>query len=438
MDDDRITIRSLEWCSVKLHSLYYWIVKVVMKVIILGAGIAGITTAYMLIKEGYEVVLLDQCEQAGTATSYANGGQLSYNYSTPIANIGVLKNLPRILLGLDPSFKISLSTDIRFYLWGLKFLRQCLPSNTKHSAGAMKALGEQSKKIMGDIISDTNINFDYRQSSGKLYLYPNGLDAKQIKSANNRAVIWDDNHLNNEVSGLNYSGLNPTALYEEDEDSGDCHKFCSSMINHLQNNSRFTFLPSHKILSFDTKGDVVLSVNTDKGPISADKYVLAAGTGSIDLGEKLQLSLPIYPMKGYSVTVPATQFTPTVSVTDTATKTVYCRLGNRLRIAGFAEFSGFDSTVNQSNINLLLSNAKKILPKAGDYSTILNQWCGLRPATPDSLPIVSRSPYKNLYTNCGHGMLGWTYSAATAEFVTCLIKNKPLFLKESYLSINRF
>ena len=409
-----------------------------MKVIVLGAGVVGVTTAYMLLKEGCEVVLLDQCEQAGKVTSYANGGQLSYGYSTPIANIGVLKSLPKILLGLDPSFKISLSADLQFYLWGLRFLRQCLPSNTKHSASVMKALGERSKKIMGDIISDTNIDFDYRQSSGKLYLYPNNRDVKKIKSSNNRAVIWDEKHLNNEISELRYSGLNPTALYERNEDSGDCHKFCTSMITHLQKNSHFTFLPSHKILSFDTKGDIVSSVNTDKGSISADEYVLAAGTDSIGLGKKLQLSLPIYPMKGYSVTVPATQFTPTISVTDTATKTVYCRLGDRLRIAGFADFSGFDTIAKQSNINLLLSNAKKILPQAGDYKTVLNQWCGLRPATPDSLPIVSRSLYKNLYTNCGHGMLGWTYSAATAELVACLIKNKPLFLKESFLSIDRF
>jgi D-amino-acid dehydrogenase len=414
-----------------------------MKVVILGAGVVGVTSAYMLAKNGCEVILIDQYAQPGRGASYANGGQLSYHYRTPIANPKVLKQLPKILLGLDPAFKIYPSLDLDFYRWGLRFLWQCLPKHSQHSAAVMRSIGLLAQQRLAEIIDATNIEFDYRKQAGKLYVYQDE-KARQAAVANEAsAVVWSRDKLLEKIPALKSNAGVVGGVYDSDEDAADCYQFCRQLTRYIQEYYSVKLLAGHKVEAIEQdggfdRGGKAIAIRTDKGRIYGDRFVLAAGAQSVDLASPLGIKLPIYPMKGYSVTVPATATCMDVSVTDTKSKTVYCRLGDRLRVAGFAEFSGMDAVVKPRRIERLLKNAREFLPDAGDYDNVLESWCGLRPSTPDSLPIVSRTHIDNLFLNTGHGMLGWTHSAATADLLANMLLGRSQSMDIDCLSLSRF
>ena len=417
-----------------------------MKIIILGAGITGVTTAYMMAKQGYEVTIIDRHNQAGKETSFANGGQLSYSYKTPIANPAVFKQLPKISLGLDPAFKIHPTFDSDFYLWALQFLWQCKPENSKHSSKTMQQLGSIAQEQLNTIIEDSGIKFDFRKSSGKLYVYQHNKAFQQIRDnfiQNNESEIWDQQTLYKKIPAFKGNSNVIGAMYDYNEDAADCHKFCLQLLRYLIETRKVKFLKNHTIQEIKTNENSksppsITAIKTDKGLIQGDTYILTAGIHSAKLSKSLGIKLPIYPMKGYSVTVPAKPNCPDISITDTDKKTVYCRLGKRLRIAGFAEFSGMNTDINEKRINYLLENAREFLPDAGDYQTIQDSWCGLRPSTPDSLPIVGKTPYHNLLMNTGHGMLGWTHSAATALLTTNFLTQAKQPMDIDAFAISRF
>lgn len=395
-----------------------------MKVLVLGAGVIGVTTAYVLARRGCEVVIADREATAARGTSYANGGQLSYDYRTPIANPSVLLQLPKILAGLDPAFRIHPSTHIDFYRWGLQFLWQCRPQASRRSAEVMQSLGQMARTKLRSIVAETGLHFDYKQDAGKLYLYSSEPQwQRAAPDKNSQALKMDQVYL--QCPGLNQSLPFIKGILYPHDDVGDCHQFSQNLLEYCVEYQRVTFLPNCCARSFSVAKNSVQGVNTTQGLLQADAYVLALGAQSAPLMKSIGTYLPIYPMKGYSVTVPATDRYPQVSVTDTQTKTVYCRLGSRLRIAGYAEFSGYTTQIDTNRITQLLDNARRLLPLAGDYDRVLEQWCGLRPATPNSLPLVGPSAYENLYLNTGHGMLGWTYAAATASLLEdALFENK--------------
>lgn len=386
-----------------------------MKAVIIGAGVVGITTAYQLAKAGYQVTLLERHKGAALGTSYANGGQLSYHYKTPIGTPQILKQLPKILCGLDPAFTIRPTLDLQFYRWGLSYLWHCLPANSLRSSQKMRYWGTLAKKEMASLIADTGIDFEYRQSSGKLYLYHN-LDA--FSNSNQGLAeknVWSPEKTYARIPALKTLESIVGGVYDETEDSGDCYLFCRQLLAYLQEKYSVEVSFDCEVLSLEQAYNSVRKIVTSQGNIDADVVVLAGGVQSAMLTRPLGIRLPLYPMKGYSITVPATKDCPDISVTDTASRMVFCRLGDRLRIAGVAEFSGYDTQVRQDAVDQLLHRAQTLLPNAGDYQCLLDAWCGLRPVTPNSLPIVGRSSLDNLLINTGHGMLGWTYATATAK-----------------------
>ncbi|MFT7387317.1 MAG: D-amino-acid dehydrogenase [Candidatus Endobugula sp.] len=388
-----------------------------MKVIVIGAGVVGVTTAYRLCKAGYEVVLIDELDVPGHGTSYGNGGQLSFDYRTPIANLSVLKSMPKILLGRDAAFSVCLLQNRHFYRWGLSFLYECLPSRSLSASSAMTALGQLSRQKFYELVEDVNIHFDYRKDAGKLYTYDTGMAFERAKQAT--ASPW----MRAEELHARYAVFNtPSSLaggvFDVAEDAGDCQQFSENLVRYLIERYQLVFLPNCKVGTIKAISKKIISLETNQGTFEADRYVLCTGIASNTLLEQLNIRLPIASMKGYSVTVPATKQCPDVSITHTDKKTVYCKLGNRLRIAGFADFSAVTQAADiQAKTDKLLDNARAYLPHAGDYDRVLDRWCGERPVTPDSLPIVGKSPVDNLYFNVGHGMLGWTYSSGTADLL---------------------
>jgi D-amino-acid dehydrogenase len=409
-----------------------------MNVIVLGAGVVGVSTAYMLAKNGCQVTLVDRADVPGAGSSYANGGQLSYCYRTPIANPKVLKQLPGILCGFDPAFKISPSLDMNFYKWGIRYLLSSFPKASAHSAKVMNDLGKLAKENINQIVNNTGIQFDYRSRAGKLYIYESEKEFSNAIASQRDSLVWSKDELLNQVPILKSNAKLVGGIYDLDEDAADSYKFCNELVKYSQEHFDLTYMPATSVRSMSINNGNIKEVVTEKGSMQADQYVLAMGAQSTNFAKSIGIKLPIYPMKGYSVTVPASDRCPDISVTDTQTKTVYCKLGDRLRIAGFAELSGYDTSVKKERIETMLTNAKRVLPEAGNYSKVLDQWCGLRPATPDSIPIVDRSHYDNLYLNTGHGMLGWTHSTATAELVSNMILGESQPFDVSRFSLNRF
>ncbi|MFT6386833.1 MAG: D-amino-acid dehydrogenase [Cellvibrionaceae bacterium] len=409
-----------------------------MNVIVLGAGVVGVSTAYFLAKKGCRVTIVDRAELPGLGSSYANGGQLSYNYRTPIANPKVLSQLPKILLGFDPAFKIYPSFDIAFYSWGLRYLLSCMPKASNHSAKVMKALGWLAKEKIAEIVAETNIEFDYKLHAGKLYVYYNNAELESVAHSEKKLQIWSRDKIVECIPSFSSNSDIVGGVYDFAEDAADSHKFCVELVNFLLCRYDVTLLSETSVKAVEIKNGRVAKIVTDRGKLIGDQYVLAMGPQSTALAKSVGIKLPIYPMKGYSVTVPASEGLSDLSITDPKTKTVYCKLGKRLRIAGFAEFSGYGTAIKQSRINQLLSNAKKFLPEAGDYTQVIDSWCGLRPATPDSIPIVGQSVYENLYLNVGHGMLGWTHSTATGDIISNMMLKEKSALNTASLSLDRF
>ncbi|MFT6101743.1 MAG: D-amino-acid dehydrogenase [Candidatus Endobugula sp.] len=393
-----------------------------MKVIVIGAGVVGVTTAYRLCKAGHEVVLLDELGVPGHGTSYANGGQLSFAYRTPIAGLPVLKAMPKILLGQDSAFSVSLLQNIHFYRWGLSFLYECLPRRSSAASSSMQALGQLSKQRFYELVEDTNIHFDYRKDAGKLYTYDTLIGFEQAKlAASSPSMSADELHARYAVFNQS-SSLLAGGVFDAAEGAGDCQQFSENLVRYLQERYQLVFLPNCRVEAIEEVSKkvskAITSLKTNQGAFEADRYVLCTGVTSNTLLRQLNIRLPVIGMKGYSVTVPATKQCPDISITHADKKTVYCKLGNRLRIAGFADFSSVARTSDiQVKTDELLNNARAYLPHAGDYDRVLDRWCGERPVTPDSLPIVGKSPIENLYLNVGHGMLGWTYSSGTADLL---------------------
>ena len=401
----------------------------IKKIAVIGAGIIGVTTAYLLTKSGYMVTLIDSEDGVALQTSFANGGQLSYSYIDAMSSPSLLKKMPSILLSQDKAFRVRLSADPKYLSWGSHFLwnAQKEEQNTQNNL----RLSLYSRNVMHTALSELNINFKYRKS-GKLHIYTKQKDLDKAKTRAKQKEEWG---CTQEVLNVKQClGLEPNlaqhtqaivgGIYSVLDEVGDAPSFANELLKVMQEQQSITTYFNCQVTKLIKKNNNIESIETSLGNITADAYILATGADSLNLSRNCGLQLPVYPIKGYSITVAATNKAPDVCISDMDNKVVFARIGEHLRIAGLADIVGYNKELDKSRIEHLLKICKKTLPDAGNYDEVLHQWTGFRPVTPSSVPIIGQAGAKNLYLNTGHGMFGWTLAMGSASLLTSLINQE--------------
>lgn len=405
-----------------------------MRIAVIGAGVAGATTAYFLARDGHEVVVLDNQHQAGFGTSFANGGQLSYSYVEPMASPALLPKLPKIVMGLDPAYVMTRLFDVQLLFWGVKFLGNCTAARYEANSRSLFELAVRSKAALHGILQHCALDFDYSRT-GKLVLYPDEASLDQAARALDlkreygiaQQKLSRAECLDAEPALADFHGAFAGGLFAAGDEAGDAGQFCRSLLAHCRDTQSVTIRNDLQVLRIVRDGGRVVHLQTSDGLFEADHYVLAAGPAAVELGRSAGIRLPIYPIKGYSITLPAQSAAPSTSITHVGHKVVFCKLGGRMRVAGFAEFARENRALVYDRIRALAALSQRLFPGACDYGAALNGWAGERPMTPDGLPIVGPSKLANLSLNVGHGMFGWTLSCGASERLAQVIgaRDKP-------------
>lgn len=415
-----------------------------MNIIILGAGLLGVTSAYQLARRGYSVTVLERKDVCAAETSFANGGQLSYSHGEPWANPTVIPMLPRLIFDSNAPLVLRPRLDWQMTKWGIKFLNNCRASRANVNCVNMLRLGLYSREKMAELREDTKVEFDFA-AKGILHIFGNDKDFDHAKHHAEFQTRFGaiENILTREQAIALEPALQHTdrtivgATHSPQDESGDAQKFCSAMADHLIQRFGVKFLYNVKVESLLREGNRITAVKTDQGEMSADGFVMAMGSYSPLYLRPLGIDVPIYPMKGYSITLPANDYCPNISLTDGTYKIVYSRLGDRLRIAGTAEFAGHNDKVREKRIKPILKGARGLLPKV-DWDAPMERWACLRPSTPDGPPIIGKTPYFNLFLNTGHGTLGWTQAAGSAALLADIMDNKPPEIITAGLTLERY
>lgn len=402
-----------------------------MKIIVMGGGVVGVTTAYCLLKDGHEVTVVERHDGAADETSFANAGLVApghaYTWASPKAPGILLKSLWRN----DQALRFRLRLDPDLWSWSLKFLGNCRAERVAVNTARKVRLSLYSQEMLHAVVGDTGVAFDSAKG-GLLYLYrtPQAFEAGIAKMR-----ILTDNGLPLEVVDRDRAAaidpaLLPTrdriagGIYAPSDESGDARLFTRNLADWCAERG-VRFLYGTTIRGVETASGEVTGLVTDKGTLTADAYVLALGCQSAALAKPLGLSLPIYPVKGYSVTVPVAgrNNTPRIGGVDEENLVAYAPMGDRLRITATADFAGYDKRHSPADFQTMLAAARDLFPDAADYSRP-SYWAGLRPMTPEGTPIFGRARQRNLFLNTGHGHMGWTMSCGSARITADLIAGR--------------
>ena len=409
-----------------------------MKVIVLGAGLLGVTSAYFLRRQGHDVSVVDRQASPAAETSFANGGQISVSHAEPWANPSAPLKVLMWLGKEDAPLLFRIRADMRQWLWGLQFLRECTPARTRHNIGQIVRLGTYSRDMLQQLRRDIGIAYDER-TQGILHFYTSQKEfdgaegpAAQMRALGcDRRVISADEAVKLEPALRHIRPQLAGATYTAEDESGDANQFARELVKRCEADG-VTFLMSHTVTALREAGGRVDHVEATDSEgrfqrLRADAYVLAMGSLSPLYAKPLGIALPVYPAKGYSVTMPVkdASMAHQVSLTDDEYKLVFSRLGDRLRIAGTAELNGYDRDLNRVRCEAIVKRVEQLFPGAGD-SEQAQFWTGLRPATPSNVPIIGRSKLPNLYLNTGHGTLGWTHSCGSGKSIARIVSGlKP-------------
>lgn len=416
-----------------------------MKVLILGSGVIGVTSAYYLARAGHEVTVVDRQPEPALETSFANAGEVSPGYSSPWAGPGVPVKAVKWLLMKHGPLVIRPKLDPVMWIWLFKMLRNCTSARYAVNKSRMIPIAEYSRDSLRDLRRDIGIQYDERaQGTLQLFRYQAQLDGtgEDIAVLKQYGVPFEV--LSREgciavepaLSGVKEKFAGGLRLPQDE--TGDCHMFTQALAKHAEAlGVRFMFNTS--IDRIVTDGTRVSGIVTSAGLLQADAYVLALGSWSSRLVAPLGISLPVYPVKGYSITVPIKDASgaPESTVMDESYKVAITRLGNRIRVGGTAEISGYSSQLYKARRATLDHSLTDLFPRGGDLAKA-TFWSGLRPMTPDGPPVIGPTQYANLHLNTGHGTLGWTMSCGSGRVLADMLSGKKPEVDVSALTVDRY
>ena len=403
------------------------------EVIVIGGGVIGLTSAWWLLDAGYRVTLLERAPGVGSAASLRNGGQLSYRYVAPLADAGVPLKALQWLCEKDGPLRFRLEADLRQWRWLARFLANCNAGANRKTMARLLALGELSRRAMAELAVFLPLDEFAWRDAGKMVVYRSrkAFDAAVARpdAAAARDVLSPAECVAREPALAAALPLLAGAIFNRGEAVADCHAFCVALAARLAAHPRFGGIVHGQARRFITGMGNITGLETGAGMLGADHYVLAAGIQSRDLAASAGLYLPLYPLKGYSLTAPirATDCAPTISITDIERKVLYARIGESLRVAAMVDMVGEDTSIDARRIAGLVRQVRATMPRGADYERI-TPWAGLRPATPDSAPIIGATRYSNLWLNVGHGPLGFTFACGSAKLLAaCMQGEAPPF-----------
>jgi D-amino-acid dehydrogenase len=394
-----------------------------MHIAVLGAGVVGVTTAYFLAQAGHDVTIVDQSTGVARECSLANGAQLSYSYTEVMASPSFLLRLPGLVAGTDAAIRFRPPINADLIRWGLAFLGQCTRSSAAANTRANLEMAVRSAQLLRDLRNELRADFHYREA-GKLILLGTRREvddarrACEVKAALGvRAnVISMEEATDIEPAIHAMPGPYAGAVHSPGDDVGDSREFSELLAQRLEQQHGARFVFDTTITGLIRERGAILGVQTASGDIEADAVVVCLGAWSPALLRKVGVRLLVTPARGYSLTLPPGRTMPTASVTDFGRRFVITRLGEKARIAGYADFVGFSTKRDDARLQRLLATVQAAAPEAADYGHADNHaWGGYRPLTPNGRPIVGPTRLDGLFVNTGHGTLGWTLAFASAE-----------------------
>lgn len=415
-----------------------------MRVIVLGSGVIGVASAYYLAQQGAEVTVLDRQSGPAEETSFGNAGQISPGYSTPWAAPGIPFKAVKWMFQHHAPLAINLDGSMWQLQWMAQMLKNCNPQSYAVNKERMMRVAEYSRDCLRELRKDTGINYENR-AKGTLQLFR--------KEAQMEAVQRDISVL--QECGVSYELLNANelgrvepalantqdklvgGLHLPNDETGDCYLFTNALAQ-IAKELGVNFQFNQNVEKLIVEGDQIKGVQVNGEVLTADRYVLAFGSYSRDFLKPLDLQLPVYPVKGYSLTIPIVDpaFAPQSTVLDETYKIAITRFDQRIRVGGMAELSGFNLGLNEDRRATLQMVTQDLFP-GGDMAQA-SFWTGLRPMTPDSTPIIGATRFKNLFLNTGHGTLGWTMACGSGKLISDIVLNHKTEISTDGLSIQRY
>ena len=416
-----------------------------MKVIVLGSGVIGVASAYQLALAGHEVTVVDRQPAPGLETSYANAGEVSPGYSAPWAGPGVpLKAIKWLLMQHRP-LVIRPHLDLALIRWSVAMLRNCTTARYELNKGRMVRLAEYSRDCLRELRAQTGLHYDERmQGTLQLFRTQKQLDASaaDVKVLQRTGVGFElldrAGCIRHEPALARVQQKFLGGLRLPGDETGDCFKFTQNLAA-IAVHRGVQFRHGTTIQKLQAEGGQLAGVVTDAGVLRADAYLLALGSHSPNLLKPVGIDIPVYPVKGYSITVPITDAAgaPESTVMDETHKVAVTRLGERIRVGGTAELAGYDLRLHDARRRTLEHVVTDLFPNGGDVSRA-EFWCGLRPMTPDGTPVLGATSLRKLYLATGHGTLGWTMAAGTGRVMADLISGRAPAIDMDGLTIARY
>ncbi|MER8385831.1 D-amino acid dehydrogenase [Mesorhizobium sp. M0166] len=403
-----------------------------MKILVLGAGVVGTAAAYCLASDGHEVTVIERHPAAARGTSRSNAGLVSPGDATAWASPAALKTFLRGLYNHDLGIKVRLRFDPYFFAWSLRFLRQCTHKRMRANTDVKLRLGLYSRDCINAISAETGIHYDERKK-GILYFFRSqqsfdtGTDNYRYLGEHGLPIeiVGRDRLVELEPGLAGAKDKIAGGVYSPIDQTGDSSQFTQRLAAYAAEKLGVQFLYGTTVEGLEIDGGRVRAVMTSAGPVAGDAVVISMGPESGLLGRRYGIDLPVYPVKGYTVTVPLEDESkgPIMGGADEDRLIGYSRLGNRLRMSSTAEFTGFDRTFKPRDFNSILNTGKDLFPGAFDESKA-ELWAGLRPMMPNSVPVIGRARYDNLYLDTGHGHLGWTMACGSGKFLADIVAGR--------------